>query len=97
MNAGGTQPIPFYVYCTTGQFECTVPTAAAADGGIGLHYDSMAYEVTVERGGVFSSFNNNTGAQPEFVFQSTPRTYDPTNQFNVPGATGNGQYTRNLA
>jgi len=45
---------------------------------------------------VFSTFNNNTGAQPEFVFQSTPLTYDPTNQFNVPGSTGNGQYTPNL-
>ena len=56
----------------------------------------LAYEVTVERGGVFSTFNNNTGAQPEFVFQSTPLTYDPTNQFNTPGATGNGQYTPNL-
>jgi hypothetical protein len=45
---------------------------------------------------VFSTFNNNTGAQPEFVFQSTPLAYDPTNQFNPPGATGNGQYTPNL-
>jgi len=89
---------PFYVDCTTGEFEFTVPTAAAVvDTAVGAHYTGyLSYEVTVERGGVFSTFNNNTGAQPEFVFQSTPLTYDPTNQFNSPGATGNGQYTPSL-
>jgi hypothetical protein len=97
-NSAGTHPAPFYVDCTTGEFEFTVPTADAvtADGANHSTQD-LAYEVTVERGGVFSTFNNNTGAQPEFVFQSTPLTYDPTNQNgHVPGATGNGQYTPNL-
>jgi len=91
---------PFYIDCTTGEFEFTVPTAAAvAETTLttpGHSTADLAYEVTVERGGVFSTFNNNTGAQPEFVFQSTPLTYDPTNQFNTPGETGNGQYTPNL-
>ena len=108
---------PFYVDCTTGEFEFTVPTAQAVaqtslatllkpDGHSTVN--DFAYEVSIERGGVFSTFNNNTGAQPEFVFQSTPLTYDPTNQFNVPNSTpnnqgngvrdnmnGNGQYTPN--
>jgi len=90
---------PFYVDCTTGEFEFTVPTAAAvATTAAGAHTTgNLDYEVTVERGGVFSTFNNNTGAQPEFVFQSTPLAYDPTNQNgHVPGAYGNGQYTPNL-
>ena len=76
-----------------------MPTSAAADAGstaagaTPFHSSTgLAYEVTVERGGVFSTFNNNTGAQPEFVFQSTPLTYDPTNQFGTP----NTQYTPNL-
>jgi len=102
---------PFYIDCTTGEFEFTVPAAPAvarvtADG---THVTtSRAYEVSVERGGVFSTFNNNTGAQPEFVFQSTPLAYDPTNQFNVPNTSPNlqgngvdntngaGQYTPNI-
>ena len=84
---------PFYVDCTTGEFEFTVPTAdAVVDTAVGAHQTGyLSYEVTVERGGVFSTFNNNTGAQPEFVFQSTPLTYDPTNQFGTP----NNQYTPN--
>ena len=84
---------PFYVDCTTGEFEFTVPTAdAVVDTAVGSHQTGyLSYEVTVERGGVFSTFNNNTGAQPEFVFQSTPLTYDPTNQFGTP----NNQYTPN--
>jgi hypothetical protein len=45
---------------------------------------------------VFTTANNNTGAQPEFVFQATPIAYDPTNQFNVPGGNGNSQYTPNV-
>ena len=94
----GNRVNPFYVDCTTGEFEFTVPTAdAVVDTAVGAHQTGyLSYEVTVERGGVFSTFNNNTGAQPEFVFQSTPLAYDPTNQFKVPGATGNGQYTPNL-
>ena len=103
-NPGVSADNPFYVDCTTGEFEFTVPTAAALDAGgtVDAANDpfhsamNLAYEVTVERGGVFSTFNNNTGAQPEFVFQSTPLAYDPTNQFNTPGGDGNGQYTPNL-
>jgi len=97
-NSGGTHPAPFYIDCTTGEFEFTVPTAdAVTAAGANHSTKDLAYEVTVERGGVFSTFNNNTGAQPEFVFQSTPLTYDPTNQFNTPNSvTGNGQYTPNL-
>jgi hypothetical protein len=45
---------------------------------------------------VFTTTNNNTGAQPEFVFQATPIAYDPTNQFNTPGGNGNSQYTPNV-
>jgi hypothetical protein len=99
-NPSAATTNPFYIDCTTGEFEFTVPTAAAvAETTLttpGHSTADLAYEVTVERGGVFSTFNNNTGAQPEFVFQSTPLTYDPTNQFNTPGSTGNGQYTPNL-
>jgi len=99
-NPSAATTNPFYIDCTTGEFEFTVPTAAAvAETTLttpGHSTADLAYEVTVERGGVFSTFNNNTGAQPEFVFQSTPLTYDPTNQFNTPGATGNGQYTPKL-
>jgi|GEM_PF-3314806 len=105
---------PYYIDCTTGEFEFTVPTAQAvatgsANTNAGAHQSAnRAYEVSVERGGVFATFNNNTGAQPEFVFQSTPLAYDPTNQFNVPntsplnqgqdfGSTnGAGQYTPNI-
>ncbi len=121
-NGNGTEGIatsgpgvgnPFYVDCSTGEFEFTVPTAAAIDmtnlaGDAHSTVANYAYEVSIERGGVFSSFNNNTGAQPEFVFQSTPLTYDPTNQFNDPNSSplnqgttvkdnmnGNGQYTPN--
>jgi len=120
-NGNGTEGIypgagvgnPFYVDCTTGEFEFTVPTAAAIaqtdlTGDAHSTVNDYAYEVSVERGGVFSTFNNNTGAQPEWVFQSTPLAYDPTNQFNDPNSTpndqgttvrgnmnGNGQYTPN--
>ena len=92
-NPNGSGTDPYYVDCTTGEFEFTVPTDAAAD-----HKTSgtLAYEISVERGGVFATFNNNTGAQPEFVFQATPIAYDPTNQFNTPGGSGNSQYTPNL-
>jgi len=96
-NPSGSTTNPFYVDCTTGEFEFTVPTGEAAQADGDHVTAALAYEVTIERGGVFSTFNNNTGAQPEFVFQSTPLTYDPTNQFNSPGGTGNGQYTPNLA
>jgi len=69
-----------------------VPTGASASAS-GEHVtEDLAYTVTVERGGVFSTFNNNTGAQPEFEFQSTPLTYDPTNQFGNP----NHQYVPNM-
>jgi len=92
-NPSGSGTDPFYVDCTTGEFEFTVPTDVAADHKTD---ETLAYELSVERGGVFGTFNNNTGAQPEFVFQATPIAYDPTNQFNTPGANGNGQYTPNL-
>jgi len=92
-NPNGSGTDPFYVDCTTGEFEFTVPTDVAADHKTD---ETLAYELSVERGGVFGTFNNNTGAQPEFVFHATPIAYDPTNQFNTPGANGNGQYTPNL-
>ncbi len=92
-NPNGSSTDPFYVDCTTGEFEFTVPTDVAADHKTN---ETLAYELSVERGGVFGTFNNNTGAQPEFVFQATPIAYDPTNQFNVPGANGNSQYTPNV-
>jgi len=92
-NPSGSSTDPFYVDCTTGEFEFTVPTDVAADHKTP---ESLAYEISVERGGVFTTANNNTGAQPEFVFQATPIAYDPTNQFNVPGANGNSQYTPNV-
>ena len=118
--AGGTGTVgvdgvgvgnPFYIDCTTGEFEFTVPAApAVALTAAGGHSSTTrAYEVSIERGGVFATFNNNTGAQPEFVFQSTPLAYDPTNQFNVPNSNPNkqgagvkddtngaGQYTPNI-
>jgi hypothetical protein len=125
INPGAGVGNPFYIDCTTGEFEFTVPTAPAVAQTIQNNHTTsteanpaisgvtgatdLAYEVSVERGGVFSTFNNNTGAQPEFVFQSTPLAYDPTNQFNVPNSTpnkqgngvkdnmnGNGQYTPNI-
>jgi len=92
-NPNGSSTDPFYVDCTTGEFEFTVPTDVAADHKTNK---TLAYELSVERGGVFTTTNNNTGAQPEFVFQATPIAYDPTNQFNVPGASGNSQFTPNL-
>ena len=92
-NPSGSGTDPLYVDCTTGEFEFTVPTDAAADHKTD---ETLAYELSVERGGVFGTFNNNTGAQPEFVFQATPIAYDPTNQFNTPGANGNRQYTPNI-
>ena len=92
-NPNGSDTDPFYVDCTTGEFEFTVPTDVAVDHKTNT---TLAYELSVERGGVFTTTNNNTGAQPEFVFQATPIAYDPTNQFNVPGSTGNSQYTPNV-
>ena len=92
-NPSGSSTDPFYVDCTTGEFEFTVPTDVAADHKTA---ESLAYEISVERGGVFTTTNNNTGAQPEFVFQATPIAYDPTNQFNNPGSNGNSQYTPNV-
>lgn len=92
-NPSGSGTDPYYVDCTTGEFEFTVPTDVAADH---MTPETLAYELSVERGGVFGTFNNNTGAQPEFVFQATPIAYDPTNQFNTPGDNGNSQYTPNL-
>jgi len=90
-NSSGTDP--FYVDCTTGEIEFTVPTDVAADHKTA---GTLAYELSVERGGVFATFNNNTGAQPEFVFQATPIAYDPTDQFNTPGSNGDSQYTPNV-
>jgi hypothetical protein len=92
-NPSGSSTDPFYVDCTTGEFEFTVPTDVAADHKTN---ESLAYELSVERGGVLTTTNNNAGAQPEFVFQATPIAYDPTNQFNVPGANGNSQYSPNV-
>lgn len=92
-NPSGSTNNPYYLDCATGEFDFTVPTDVAADHKTA---GTLAYEVSVERGGVFAPFNNNTGAQPEFVFQTTPIAYDPTNQFNAPGSSGNRQYTPNL-
>ena len=64
----GSNYEPYYIDCTTGTFSFEVPTGAAANGAA----DDLQYEVSIERGGVFSTMNNNIGAVPEFVFQSTP-------------------------
>jgi len=92
-NPNGSSTDPFYVDCTTGEFEFTVPTDVSQSH---VTRATLAYELSVERGGVFTTTNNNTGAQPEFVFQATPIAYDPTNQFNAPGGNGNSQYTPNV-
>jgi len=72
-TAGDTSYNPYYIDCNTGTFSFTVPTGISNRGVS----NDMQYEVTIERGGVFSTMNNNTGAVPEFVFQSTPIAFTP--------------------